>query len=431
MDWLNIMETVDILGESVLHVTFTARFTKKSPKLWHYLAYLAALRVIYWLSTALAVSQLAVVWELLPLYAIARFALHNRRLDSCITALLAVYMAQLSLGIVYSLETLVIPLTLGNNRLVCLAILLSTLTALALCAFCYALVQRWFPLTERHREVYAWLLLPPGLFLLAAELYILITAYGTTISYRPKTGAHLALLTLQILSLSTLLCSLYACQRICRNFQAQAAYASLAQETQAQKTYVAEAQMRYEKTRSFRHDIQNHLAVLNGLLKSGQTPQAKKYLQKLSAAADALSFPCHTGCPAVDILLGEKMGLAKSQGIRTELSLVLPRPWNVDDLDLCIIFANALDNALAACTPVRGGEFIRAEGRRQGDFYLLTFENTCHAPPSLKAGTGISNIRTVAEKYNGIAEIDASGNVFRLHVLLNIPSGGGAPVTPS
>ena len=55
--------------------------------------------------------------------------------------------------------------------------------------------------------------------------------------------------------MAALFCTLYAYQHICRSLQMQAALQSLAQAAQAQKTYITEAQMRYEQTKAFRHDI--------------------------------------------------------------------------------------------------------------------------------------------------------------------------------
>ena len=52
---------------------------------------------------------------------------------------------------------------------------------------------------------------------------------------------------------------------------------------------MAEAQTRYEKTRAFRHDLQNHLFVLDGLLSAGRTEEARRYLEKLEAASAALA----------------------------------------------------------------------------------------------------------------------------------------------
>ena len=247
-------------------------------------------------------------------------------------------------------------------------------------------------------------------------------------------GLHMALLVLQALGLGALLCTLYAWRCVRRGFEAQAGLLSLLQATRAQRTYVAEAQERYRQTRAFRHDIKNHLTVLRRLLDSGQTAEGLAYLERIEAVSDGLSLPCRTGNGVVDVLLGEKLGLAERRGIGTEVSLALPeeelalndlmdrmeRPgeWGVEDFDLCVVFANALDNALAACED--GAGEICLTGERQGDFYLLSFENTCLPGPPAPMGTGLSNIQAVAEKYRGAMRTERSGGRFRLDVLLNI-----------
>lgn len=418
---------LSITGEGILHLFFVGRFTKKKPGWKSYLLYLFSLYSIQGVALALHAGHLTVLWELLPLYLISRFALGNRRPDACIASVLAVYIAQLSVGIMNAVEVLLFPNPSPSILLTYVLVILAELFALALHLCGYLLVLRWFPLAESGKSG-IWILLPSGLFLFAAELYILETSYKEVPLDSIEPGKHAALLALQLLSLGTLLSALYAWQRICRSFQAQAAVALLKRETQAQKTYAAEAKMRYEQTKSFRHDIQNHLSVLDGLLKSGEIRQAQSYLQKLEASANALSFPCYTGHPVVDILLGEKENLAKSKGIRIEISLIFPRPCGVEDPDLCILFSNALDNAIRAGTPDRQEPlpcremFIRITGKQQGDFYLLAFENTCLSQPRREIGTGLSNIKAVAEKYKGRMEIetDADGFLFRLYVLLDI-----------
>ena len=420
---------LSITGEGILHIFFVGRFTKKNPDWKSYLSYLFSLYVIQGVALALHAGHLTVLWELLPLYLISRFALKNRRPDACIAAVLAVYIAQLSTGVMNAVEILLFPKVSPSMLLMYVLVILGELFALALRMCCFLLVVRWFSLAEGEKSA-IWILLPPGLFLFAAELYILETSYNGVGLDSIEPGKQAALLALQLLSLSTLLSALYAWRRICRSFQAQAAIALLKQETQAQKMYVAEAKMRDEQTKSFRHDIQNHLSVLDGLLKSQKIYQAQEYLQKLEATANALSFPWHTGNPVVDILLGEKENLARSRGIQIEVSLILPQPCGVEDLDFCIIFSNAMDNAIRAGTADKQEDslcremFIRITGERQGDFYLLTFENTCLSQPRREIGIGLSNVRAVAERYNGTMEIEikseAGGFLFRLYVLLDI-----------
>ena len=178
--------------------------------------------------------------------------------------------------------------------------------------------------------------------------------------------------------------------------------------------------MRYDRTKAFRHDIKNHLSVLNGLLNSGKLDESKSYLQKLEAASTKLSIPYQTGNPVVDILLSEKLELAKADGILSEVTLCLPKSCRVDDFDLCVIFANALDNAIRACQVIEGAKSIRISGERQGDFYMLAFENTCSDEPLPPAGTGLSNIKSMAEKYHGAMLAEKVDRHFCLNVLLNI-----------
>ena len=102
------------------------------------------------------------------------------------------------------------------------------------------------------------------------------------------------------------------------------------------------------------------------------------------------------------------------------MSLVLPKPCGIDDFDLCVLFANALDNAIAACRANDGAKAIRISGKQQGDFYMLTFENTCSDEPLPPAGTGLSNIKAVAEKYHGALLTEKNGRQYYLSVLLNI-----------
>ena len=421
MDYFSLcLDGLCLLGQSVMHIAFVSRLTGKKQKMWHFVTYFFLLCTIQWFFTTFDFHDvLPIGAELLVLYSVSRLALRNRQSVSWAAAILAVYISQLSFGIVNSVEVMLFPRMIGKPLLY-LLVLLATLTVFAICACCCGAVLKFLSLTEERQTPYVGLLLFPGLFFFAAELYILQTSYSilpASISLG-EAGKHGALFVMQILGLAALLCTLYAYQHICHGFQTQAALRSLEQATQAQKNYIAEAQRRYEQTKAFRHDIANHLSVLDGLLNSKKLDESKAYLQKLKMASTSLSFPYQTGNPVVDILLSEKLGLAKE--ITAEVTLLLPRPCGIDDFDLCVIFANALDNAINACQSAKGTKLIRIHGERQGDFYMLAFENTCSDEPLPPAGTGLSNIKSVAEKYHGATLTEKVGQRFSLNVLLNI-----------
>lgn len=417
MDWFTIcLNGLSLAAQSLLHMAFLCRLTGRRARAWHFALYLALLCGVEAVSSAAGWgTPSAMAAALAVLYGMSRLALHNRPAPSCTAAVLSVYIFQMATGMVNSLEAAVFPRVPKGLPLYGL-IVLAVLASLGLCGACYGRVLRLLPLEEDGPCL--GLLPLPGLFFFAVELYILETAYGRlSVSPEPP-GRHLALLALQALGLGALLCTLYAYRRACRGVRAQAELDSLSQSVQAQRTYVAEARARYEKTRSFRHDLQNHLSVLGGLLSAGRTEEARRYLEKLEAASGALAPPCRTGDAAVDALLGEKLALAEARGIPADVSLRLPEDGALDSLDLCVIFANALDNALQVCGEAE--PFLRVRGERQGDFYRLEFENSCAAGPPPKPGTGLRNIRAAAEKYGGAAAYEKAGGRFRLDVLLNI-----------
>ena len=421
MDYFGLcMDGLNLAGQGVVHIFFASRLTGKKQKLWHFAVYILLLCALQLISVRLALDgSLSIAAGMLELYAVSRFGMGNQQGISWLAAVLAFYVSQLSFGIINSIEAALFPHFIGNPLLYPL-LLAAQGIFFVLCIGCYHAVLKLLAWTEDSQTPYIGLLLFSGLFIFAAELYILHTAYSffAPMISLEEVGKHSTLLVLQGMGLAALLCTLYAYRQLCQSFQAQAELQSLTQAAHAQKVYITEAQARYEQTISFRHDIRNHLSLLDGLLKSGKLEEGREYLKKLETVSEALSFPYQTGNPVVDILLGEKLGIAKE--IAAEVSLVLPKPCGIDDFDLCVLFANALDNAITACRSGDGTKAIRISGKQQGDFYMLTFENTCLDGPLPPAGTGLSNIKAVAEKYHGAVLTEKNGGQFYLNVLLNI-----------
>lgn len=432
MDWFSLfLDGLTLAGLGALHITLTGRLCEKraGPRL--FALYLLALCAVEAACRALSLGTLfAVASELLVLYAVNRLALGGAPAVSGAAAVLAVYIPQLSFGIVNSLESLLFLPAVGSPLLYPLVILFSLL-ALGLSAVICALVLRLFPPPE-ERMPRVWAPLLTAAFFLSAEFYLLQTAYSRAAPLPPEPGKHLALLALQLLGLLAMLCTLYAYRRVCQGLRAQAALDALSQAARAQRTYIRDARAREERTRSLRHDWNHHLTVLEGLLRAGETAKAAGYLSSLRTAAEALSPAFRTGSAVIDILLADKLADARARGVEAEVSLLWPRESGVDDFDLCVIFANALDNAVRACleTPAPGS--LRITGCRQGDFYRLSFENACAPGPLPPMGTGLRNIRAAAEKYRGAVLAEKEGGCFRLHVLLNIsePPGGSSEQTP-
>lgn len=230
---------------------------------------------------------------------------------------------------------------------------------------------------------------------------------------------HGELLFLQIFACACLLLTLYAYQKILGILQAEQKVRLLEQQAAEQEIYLQEALLRERRTRAFRHDIRNHLTVLAKLLQAGETERACGYLSHLEEAASELSFSVRTGNAAVDALLGSKLQAAKQKSIKVQCELMIPDRSAVTDMDWCILLANALDNAVRACAELPEEERrLCITSRKKGGFYLLTVENSCtkELKSAPEDGIGLSNIRAVAEKYQGTVENTVSEGEYRLRI---------------
>lgn len=432
MDWLMFFTCLTRTAQSVLQVDFSCRFSERQSLSRRLLAALllsfAVTAVFYSRYSALTPGA-----ELLALYGINRIFLKNPRPSSCLLASLSACTAGFSLGVCSALEAFLLPEITANNpsrafSIFCLLAFLA-LTAVVLCRLCFRQAEKHFsfvfhpgtsnfgPLTAVVLILLAVEHILPGKA--AAERYELETSYGAFLDlpYNTDRRQPLLVLALQLLGMGILFLVLFGYRHIQNERKTRQ---TLTQELQAQKTYTDQARTRYENTRAFRHDVRNHLSVLEGLLKKGDMDKAQSYLKKLNAVSSELSLPVYTGNPVLDILLGNKLELAKEAGITAEVSLGAPAV-EADDLDWCIIFANALDNAIAACREAGGEPFLRISGERQGRFYLLEFENTCVPGPESPMGTGLSNLRASAEKYGGTVSVEKTDSLFRLSILWQQP----------
>ena len=318
------------------------------------------------------------------------------------------------------------------------AMLISEAASLALTGFCYYMVYRYFswddfdpvdtPKTTMGMQQMV-LIFIPILMIFIMSSYINAIEYDFQFEISVDKGpaehffSHGQMLSMYFLGLASLFCILFSYKKLQQNFRLSTEISLLEQQEHSLNQYVEEAKTRYDETKSFRHDIRNHIAVVKKLLQNGKLEEAITYVEDLDDMAEKMSFPCSTNNPVVDILVGNKLGIAKSMGIDVDCSLPLPYPCGIRDIDICIVLSNALDNAIHAVKNPGADieKYIRVSGRIQGDFLMMEIQNSFHGKGAFKKGTGLSNVKKVAEKYGGAMSIETQENVFVLHVLLIIP----------
>ncbi len=181
--------------------------------------------------------------------------------------------------------------------------------------------------------------------------------------------------------------------------------------------------------RKFKHDYNNHICCISGLLRAQKYDEIKDYIEAISGQMPSGEFMFRTGNYIADAILSDKQEQAATNSITIKFDGHIPP--DINNTDLCIILSNALDNSIEACREVKGNKVIFVYGNFQQGYFTLVVKNpTINAIPEnnlpsttksdkLHHGFGLSNIEGVVNKYDGKMQLSCVDGVFTLSIALN------------
>lgn len=178
--------------------------------------------------------------------------------------------------------------------------------------------------------------------------------------------------------------------------------------------------------RRFRHDYINHLHSVLSLIKMNESGDAEKYIENLLKIEDTPVIAYHTGNHLADAILSDKSEKLGSLG---KISFEGMIPSEFDNVELCTVLSNSLDNAAESCEKCGGGDISIKSGISHG-YLLIKITNPTDKnarfdtiPPSSKAdpanhGLGLLSIEQIARKHDGKVTVHCADGIFELSVLL-------------
>lgn len=147
----------------------------------------------------------------------------------------------------------------------------------------------------------------------------------------------------------------------------------------------------WQQIRIIKHDFRHHIHALLHMEKDEQT----RYLQNLKKEFDAVPELVFCRNQAINSLLQEYAVRTKQEAIDFSVQISLSDHIPVDDLTLCIVIGNLLENALEACRKIPDDRFIRLQARWDGDHLRMLVKNSFDG--QIKQG----NNRIISSKTNG------------------------------
>lgn len=206
-----------------------------------------------------------------------------------------------------------------------------------------------------------------------------------------------------------------------------------AQQEEFRLQYAQNIIKQYEEISQVRHDMKQTHAVVMSLLMEAKTDEAIMYMQKNAKQISEFDVVIDVGNDFVNAILNAKLSEAKRNGI-TVLCSADKNAFGIDEVDLCNLLGNLLDNAIESCEKCHDRQrVIEIKIRMCDDKYLLEVENTAteNALENNKQlattkddmsrhGFGVKSIKSIAEKYNGMVNFSQVGDRFRNMVVLSI-----------
>ena len=186
----------------------------------------------------------------------------------------------------------------------------------------------------------------------------------------------------------------------------------------------------YTNMRGWRHDYHNHLQVIKAQLALGETDQLQRYLDELEQDLDRVDSWIKSGNLMADAILNSKLSLAQQKKIAVNCKARLPENLPVEDVDLCVILGNLLDNALEACEQIpEEGRFLRVYLAVNGRQLYMSIQNSAKEELNFNErnyitqkrgshGFGMKRVSAVVEKYDGFLNLANEPGIFAAEVTL-------------
>ncbi|EFG88810.1 hypothetical protein CLCAR_1557 [Clostridium carboxidivorans P7] len=160
----------------------------------------------------------------------------------------------------------------------------------------------------------------------------------------------------------------------------------------------------------------------------------KSTLKKYTKSVECLNLKVNTGNPFADAVISEKYNICINKNIEFKCNVKIPNNSKIDPFDLCVLLANALDNAIEACDKITQKnilKFIHIRSILNKSFIIFEIKNSIvgylsenklntSKDDASNHGLGLLSIKNTANKYLGTTYIEISKNLFTLNIMLQI-----------
>lgn len=195
-----------------------------------------------------------------------------------------------------------------------------------------------------------------------------------------------------------------------------------------QHQYYEREEEQYESSRKLIHDIRNHILTMEALYTEENAREAAAYAGDIHRMLNQFQQKYYTSEKLLNIILNDKSKTMQRLGVREDIRVGEISLDFMKETDVTALFANLLDNAVAAASESREG-YVRMRVNQVRQFLSVTVENSCEKEPARAAGRflsrksgheglGLKIIQRTVEQYGGDVQYGWKEGVFAVRVMM-------------
>lgn len=203
-----------------------------------------------------------------------------------------------------------------------------------------------------------------------------------------------------------------------------------------QMEYIDQIKEAVDEKRRLIHDFRQHLRVIDNMAQKANQIMISEYLNNTYEFIDKTKtstiFICNN--VAVDAILQYYIAICKKQKIKLEIKLSIPENLLLNDVELCSILGNLLENAIEACQRQESNnKFIYINSKEDNKVFYLIIENSYNGKVlksgnkflsfkdrSKRFGIGIESVKKILYDHQGTIDIIPGKNSFRVGIVIPI-----------
>ncbi len=193
------------------------------------------------------------------------------------------------------------------------------------------------------------------------------------------------------------------------------------QKKESQLAHYRDMQAVYERQGRKMHDYKNQIRTMQVLLKKGDMQAATALAEQLTESISVEMAAVSTNHPVVDAVLNQKFHAAREQGVSMTFRVGDMGGLRLNEEETVILLSNLLDNAIHECVKVarRGRNVvIHVKLVQEGGKLIFSVRNPVVEKVQVTEGTGLSNVKAVADKYGGDFAVSCDEEKFQAVVML-------------